>query len=145
MVAPLSSADLSGNAFGDNLNPLVTAIQIGNQQTAGIARAVASYFPSEGALSTRLAITSTFASTATLVATGPGYLIDVSVLQASSSATTGMIYDSATTIVSCFINGMTVIPSSVGFCNFPMPFVNGLVVFPSTVGILHTVSVTYRQ
>lgn len=144
MVASLSSADVSGIALGDNLNPLVTAIQIGNTQLAAIAQAIASYFPSEGALSTKLALTSTFVSTGKVVATGPGHLIDVSVLQASTGTDVGLIYDSATTNISSFASAMTVIPSSVGFYNRPFPFVNGLVVFPSTVSAAHTVSVSYR-
>src|SRR5262245_7629983 len=140
----LSSIDIAGSDLGD-LNPLVTAFQIANQQTAKVAQNIASYLPSMGALYTSLRLSATAASTATLVATGPGYLIDVAVINASSSGTTGMIYDSATTVISSFISGMVVIPSSVGFYNYPMPFTNGLVVLPSTASTLHYVSVTYRQ
>lgn len=142
-ITRASSADVSGHGTVD-LNPLVTAIQIATQQTAKIAYNISNYFPSEGALETRLGITSTYASTATLVAVGPGYLIDVSVIVASSGLN-GVIYDSATTVVSSYVNAMTFIPSSAGFYNFPFPFVNGLVVAPSTASGAHVVSVSYRQ
>lgn len=142
MSALASSNDFSGS---NDFNPLVTAIQIGNTQTAAIADAIARFFPSEGALATKLAITSTFVSTGKLVTIGPGYLIDVSVLQGSTGTDVGLIYDSATTTVSSFINAMTTIPSSTGFYNRPFPFFNGLVVFPSTVSAAQTVSVSYRQ
>ncbi len=145
MVAPLSSADLSGDSFGDNLNPLVTAIQLGNTQTAAVAQAIANYLPSQGALASRLRITSTISSTSTLVRAGAGYLIAVSVVRASSGTDTGLIYDSATTVVSSFVDAMVVIPASVGFYNYPIPFTNGLVVAPSTASGTQIVSVTYRH
>jgi hypothetical protein len=145
MVAALSSADVSGMALGDNLNPLVTAVQIGNNQVAAVAQTIANYFPSQGALSTSLRITSTIASTSTLVIAGAGYLIAVSVVRASSGTDTGLIYDSATTAISSFTGAMVVIPASVGFYNYPMPFNSGLVVAPSTASGTQIVSVTYRH
>lgn len=145
MVAPLSSVDLNGGTLGDSLNPLVTAVQIGNNQVAAIAQAVASYFPSQGALSNSLRITSTISSTSTLVVAGAGHLIAVSVVRASSGTDTGLIYDSATTAVSSFTDAMVVIPASVGFYNVPFPFRNGIVVAPSTASGTQVVSITYRQ
>lgn len=141
-IEQLTSADISGPGLID-LGPLQTIIQIGNQVTSKIAQNIASYFPAMGALNTRLGITSTVTSTATLVVTGAGNLIAISVTNASSNSTTGMIYDAATTAASSS-QAMLVIPSCAGYYSYPFPFVSGLVVKPSTAGDAHTVAVSYR-
>jgi hypothetical protein len=74
----------------------------------------------------------------TLVVSGPGRLVSVSVVVAGSAV--GGAYNSATTAGAAAANELYAIPNVIGVYTVGMEFVNGLVITP---GSSQTVAVTY--
>lgn len=133
--------DQKGNPQGVNIDvsALLTALQIGNRNSAAIANQLQRRFASEAATQSALA---TAYSTAggTLVSSSPCYLVSISVTTVSTG-TTGLCYDSASVANAGSSNAFVAIPSS-GFMTVDWPCLNGLVVQPSSQGT-HTVAVSY--
>ena len=132
------------NQRGDisiDFSAIVTALQLGNQQSAAIVNQLNTRFASQVATETRLAIAfSTAGGTGTLVSSSPCYLVSISVTTPSTGPT-GLCYDSASILNAGSTNAFAVIPSS-GLLTLNWPTQNGLVVQPSSQGS-HTVSVSY--
>ena len=79
----------------------------------------------------------TAAGTSTVIATGSGYLVRMSVTVAG---TAGLIHDTTTTGSCTATNAIVVTPATVGVHEIGMRFTNGLVVVP---GAAQIVNVTY--
>ena len=124
-----------------DLSDLITALKMGNLNSAMIAQRLTVGFADRAAPNTRLAIAfSTAGGTGTLVSSSPGYLKSISVTTASTG-TLGMCYDSASPLNAGSTNPFMVISSS-GLQVANWPFQNGLVVQPSSMNS-HTVAVSY--
>ena len=82
-------------------------------------------------------LTSALITTGTLVITGPGRLVSMTVIVAGSA---GAIYNSATVAGAAAANELAVIPATIGIVQLGMEFNAGLVVVP---GSSQTVVVTY--
>jgi hypothetical protein len=122
-----------------DISALLTALQIGNRNSAGIVDQLDRRFASQTADNTRIAIANSTAG-GTLVSSSPCYLVSISVVVASTGLT-GLCYDSASVLNAGSTNAFAVIPSS-GFMTVNWPCLNGLVVQPSTSGT-QTVAVSY--
>jgi hypothetical protein len=123
------------------MSGLVTALQLGNQQSAAIVHELQTRFADQAAVNTRLAVSfSTAGGTGTLVSSSPCYLTMISVTTASTG-TTGLCYDSASILNAGSTNAFMHIPAS-GVMIADWPCLNGLVIQPSSQGT-HTVAVSY--
>jgi len=132
-----AGSDIGGTDV--DLGQLVTVLQIGNQVHSQIAKALLDRMQPPASKS-QLAITGS--SVGTLVKSGAGFLVSVSVTTPSTATTlTGTIYDTATVANSTNTNVFALIPSS-GIQTYNWPFTSGLVVAPSTSGP-QVVSVSY--
>lgn len=133
--------DQTPQSINIDVSALVTALQLGNQQTAAVANQIKSRFAAQAATNTRLAVAfSTASGTGTLVSSAPCYLVRISVTT-SSTGPTGLCYDSASTLNAGSSNAFMQIPSS-GVLIAEWPCLSGLVIQPSSQGS-HTVSVSY--
>lgn len=132
---------LSPQSLNVDVSALVTALQLGNQQSAAIANQLKTRFADQSATNSRLAVTfSTAGGTGTLVSSSPCYLVTISVTTASTGPT-GLCYDSASILNAGSSNAFMQIPAS-GIAIADWPCQNGLVIQPSSQGT-HTVSVSY--
>lgn len=124
-----------------DVSALVTALQLGNQQTAAIVTQLQTRFADQAATESRLAIAfSTASGTGTLVSSAPCYLVMISVTTASTGPT-GLCYDSASTLNAGSSNAFMQVPAS-GVAIAGWPCQSGLVIQPSSQGS-HTVSVSF--
>ena len=74
--------------------------------------------------------TSTTVTSSTLVVTGKGYLVNVSVLVPGS--TDGLVHNATTTAAASAINALCVVPNINGVFPIGQVFTNGLVLVPGT-------------
>lgn len=121
------------------MSALITALQLGNRNSAAIVDQLQRRFASQAANNSRLAIANSTAG-GTLVSSVPCYLVSISVTT-SSTGLTGLCYDSASVLNAGSTNAFAVISSS-GFSVVNWPCLKGLVVQPSSSGT-QTVSVSY--
>lgn len=85
-------------------------------------------------------ITSGTLTASTLVCTGSGYLVSVSVTVAGSAA--GGVYNSSTVAGAAAGNLLAIIPDTAGVVRLGQAFTNGLVITP---GSGQSINVTYYQ
>lgn len=121
------------------MSALITALQLGNRNSAAIVDQLQRRFASQVANNTRIALANSTTG-GTLVSSAACYLVSISVISPSTGLT-GLCYDSASVLNAGSTNAFTIIPSS-GFMTVNWPCLNGLVVQPSTSGT-QTVAVSY--
>lgn len=129
----------SQQSINVDVSALLTALQIGNRNSAAIVNELQQRFASQVADTTSIGIANSTAG-GTLVTSSPCYLVSISVV-APSTGLTGLCYDSASVLNAGSSNAFAIIPSS-GFMTVNWPCLHGLVVQPSSSGS-QTVSVSY--
>ena len=139
---PTSLPSAANTAPNMDLNPLITALQLGNQVASKTAEAITHAFVQHGRALNHLNIL--YSSNGTLVIEGDGYLCSVSVIvPCTTSSLSGYAYDAAAAALSSDSNRFLVLPTS-GFWTYDFPFTNGLVIKPSSISS-HTVAVSYVE
>ena len=83
-------------------------------------------------------LTSATVTTSTLIFTGPGYLVNFSVVVAGSAS--GLIYNFASTTSPLAANALCAVPTTIGVYKVGQAFTSGLVVVPGTG---QSINVTY--
>lgn len=124
------------------LAPLVTAVQIANQNMSQLIQTIGRTFPAESPTLSSLSIVhSTASGNGTMIKEGPGFLMSISINTTASATVAGKVYDVNSAINAGSTNVMALIPLS-GTQSYGYPFVNGLVVQPSSTGS-QSISVFY--
>lgn len=135
MAEPLNNPQ----SLNVDVSALVTALQLGNQQSAAIVNQLRLRFADQSANKSRLAISYSSAG-GTLVSSAPCYLTAISITTASTG-TTALCYDCDAVANAGSTNAFVVVPSS-GILVTDWPCLSGLVVQASSQGT-HTVAVSY--
>jgi hypothetical protein len=125
-----------------NLSPLVTALQLANQNMSQLIQKIGTTFPAEAPTLSSLSVAfSTAVGNGTLIKEGSGFLMAISANTTAAATVAGKAYDANSAINAGSTNVMTLIPLS-GTQSYAYPFVNGLVVQPSSTGS-QSISVFY--
>ena len=125
-----------------SLAPMVTALQIANQNMSQLIQRIGAIFPAETPTLSSLSVAfSTAVGNGTLIKEGSGFLMSISANTTASATVAGRVYDANSAVNAGSTNLMTLVPLS-GTQSYVYPFANGLVVQPSSTGS-QSISVFY--